>query len=60
MKKNGKLYRQAVVEMLKQGKIPPQYGVWVDAYNHSVNGKIATTITTRINSSNDYFVTVLE
>ena len=60
MDKKGKLYRQAVVEMLKQGKIPPMHGVWVDAYNHSVNGKIAVTITTRINSSNNYFVTVLE
>ena len=60
MKKNGKLYRQAVVEMLKQGEIPPLHGVLVDAYNHSVNGKVAVTITTRINSSNNYFVTVLE
>ena len=60
MSKNGKLYREAVVEMLKDNKIPPLFGVWVDAYNHSTNGKVASTVTTRINSSNNYFVTVLE
>ena len=60
MNKKGKLYRKAVAEMLKHGKIPPLHGVLVDAYNHSVNGKVAATITTRVNSSNNYFVTVLE
>jgi hypothetical protein len=44
MNKKGNLYRQAVVEMLKQGEIPPMHGVLVDAYNHSVNGKVAVTI----------------
>lgn len=60
MDKKGKLYRQAVVEMLKQGKIPPLHGVWVDAYNHSAKGKIAGTIMARIDASNNYFVTALE
>ena len=60
MKKNGKLYRRAVVEMLKQGEIPPLHGVWVDAYNHSAKGKIAGTIMARIDASNNYFVTALE
>lgn len=60
MDKKGKLYRKAVAEMLKQGKIPPLHGVWVDAYNHSAKGKIAGTIMARIDASNNYFVTVLE
>lgn len=60
MDKKGKLYRQAVVEMLKQGKIPPMHGVWVDAYNHSAKEKIAGTIMARIDASNNYFVTALE
>lgn len=59
MNKKGKLYRQAVVEMLKQGD-PPLHGVWVDAYNHSAKGKIAGTIMARIDASNNYFVTALE
>ena len=60
MKKKGKLYREAVAEMLKDGKIPPLHGVWVDAYNHSAKGKIAGTIMARIDTSNNYFVTTLE
>lgn len=60
MSKKGKLYREAVAEMLKQGKIPPLHGVWVDAYNHSAKGKIAGTIMARIDASNNYFVTALE
>lgn len=60
MNKKGKLYREAVAEMLKNGKIPPLHGVWVDAYNHSAKGKIAGTIMARIDTSNNYFVTTLE
>lgn len=56
----GKLYRQAVADMLQNGKIPPLFGVWVDAYNRNTDCNMAGTITTRIDSSNNYFVTVLE
>lgn len=56
----GKLYRQAVVDMLRKDMIPPLNSVWVDAYNHKVGFGMAGTITTRIDSSNNYFVTVLE
>lgn len=58
--KQGKLYRTAIVELLQKGRIPPLTGVWVDAYNHKTKLGVAGTITTRIGSSNDYFVTVLE
>lgn len=58
--KQGKLYRTAVVELLQKDRIPPLTGVWVDAYNRKTEIGVAGTITTRIDSSNNYFVTVLE
>jgi hypothetical protein len=56
----GKLYRQAVVDMLQKNMIPPLNSVWVDAYTHKTELGVAGTITTRIDSSNNYFVTVFE
>lgn len=50
------IYRQAVVDMIKAGKIPMIGNLFVDAYNRSVLD-VPPTITTRVNSSNNYFVT---
>lgn len=43
--------------MLTDNKIPQAGGVWIDAYNQSVNTEVAGTITTRVDSSNHYWVT---
>ena len=47
-------------KMIEKGIIPNIGGVWVDAYNQSVNTEIAGTITTRIDAANNTFVTVPE
>ena len=43
--------------MIDNGLIPDKGGVWIDAYNQSVSEDVAGTITTRIDSSNHYWVT---
>lgn len=53
------IFRQSVIDMINEGMIPMKYGAFIDAYNHCVC-KIPPTITTRISSSNNYFVTVFE
>lgn len=42
--------------MLKEGRIPNR-GVFIDAYNQSINENIAMTITTRVNTCNHFYVT---
>lgn len=44
-------------KMINKGKIPNIGGVFIDAYNQSVNLDIAGTITTRVDASNMIFVT---
>lgn len=51
---------QRLDKMIEKGIIPNIGGVWVDAYNKSVNTEIAGTITTRIDAANNTFVTVPE
>lgn len=46
------------MKMLAEGKIPNKGGVFIDAYNQSINEEIAMTITTRVNTCNHYYVTV--
>jgi hypothetical protein len=46
-----------LVKMIREGKIPNRGGVFIDAYNQSINEDIAMTITTRTNTSNHYYVT---
>lgn len=43
--------------MIREGKIPNRGGVFIDAYNQSINEDIAMTITTRIDASNSVYVT---
>lgn len=43
--------------MIREGKIPNRGGVFIDAYNQSINEDIAMTITTRTNTCNHYYVT---
>lgn len=43
--------------MIAEGKIPNKGGVFIDAYNQSINEDIAGTITTRVDASNHIFVT---
>lgn len=43
--------------MIDKGLIPNSGGVWIDAYNQSVNADICGTITTRVDHSNHYWVT---
>ena len=43
--------------MIDNGKIPNRGGVFIDAYNQSINENIAGTITTRVDASNMVFVT---
>lgn len=40
-----------------EGRIPNRGGVFIDAYNQSINEDIAMTITTRVDASNSVFVT---
>lgn len=47
-------------KMIDERKIPNRGGVFIDAYNQSVNESIAGTITTRVDASNMVFVTVYE
>jgi hypothetical protein len=46
-----------LVKMIREGKIPNRGGVFIDAYNQSINEDIAMTITTRANTCNHYYVT---
>lgn len=46
--------------MLGGGKIPFEHGVWIDCYNYSVNNKYAGTLTTRVDSCNHYYVTIID
>lgn len=46
-----------LVKMIREGKIPNRGGVFIDAYNQSINEDIAMTITTRIDASNSVYVT---
>lgn len=46
-----------LARMIDNGLIPDKGGVWIDAYNQSVSEDVAGTITTRIDSSNHYWVT---
>ena len=43
--------------MIDRGLIPNQGGVFIDAYNQTINEEITGTILTRINDSCHYFVT---
>ena len=43
--------------MIESGKIPNRGGVFIDAYNQSINEDIAGTITTRVDASNSTFIT---
>lgn len=43
--------------MIREGRIPNRGGVFIDAYNQSINEDIAMTITTRVNAGNHYYVT---
>ncbi len=45
-----------LVQLLESGKVPYERGIFLDCYNQSVSD-IAGTITTRIDHSNNYFVT---
>lgn len=51
---NKRLYK-----MIDENKIPNKGGVFIDAYNQSINEDIANTITTRVNDSNMIFITEL-
>lgn len=46
-----------LVKMIREGRIPNRGGVFIDAYNQSINEDIAMTITTRIDASNSIYVT---
>lgn len=46
-------------KMIDSGKIPNKGGVFIDAYNQSINEDIAGTITTRVGASNCIYVTEL-
>lgn len=46
-----------LVKMIRDGRIPNRGGVFIDAYNQSINEDIAMTITTRIYASNSVYVT---
>lgn len=46
-------------KMIDENKIPNMEGVFIDAYNQSINKDIAGTITTRVDASNMIFVTEL-
>ena len=43
--------------MIDERKIPNQGGVFIDAYNQTINEDIAGTITTRVDASNMTFIT---
>ncbi len=43
--------------MIAEGRIPNRGGVFIDAYNQSINEEVAGTITTRVDASNHIFVT---
>lgn len=43
-------------KLIKSGKVPIRGGVMLDCYNQNVVEDYAITITTRIDSSNHYFV----
>jgi len=43
--------------MICSNKIPNMGGVFIDAYNQSINTDIAGTITTRVDASNMTYVT---
>ena len=43
--------------MIDERKIPNQGGVFIDAYNQTINEEIAGTITTRVDASNMTFIT---
>ena len=43
--------------MIKSGKIPNRGGVFIDAYNQTINEDISGTITTRVDASNSVFIT---
>ena len=45
------------MKMIREGRIPNRGGVFIDAYNQSINEKIAMTITTRVCTSNHYYIT---
>lgn len=45
-----------LVKMIREERIPNR-GVFIDAYNQSINEDIAMTITTRVNTCNHYYVT---
>ena len=44
-------------KMIESGKIPNRGGVFIDAYNQTINEEIAGTITTRVDASNSVFIT---
>lgn len=46
-------------KMIDENKIPNMEGVFIDAYNQSINKDISGTITTRVDASNMIFVTEL-
>ena len=46
--------------MIDENKIPNMEGVFIDAYNQSINKDISGTITTRVDASNMIFVTEYE
>lgn len=46
-----------LMKMIREGRIPNRGGVFIDAYNQSINEKIAMTITARVDASNSVFVT---
>lgn len=48
------------MKMLFEGKIPRRGGVFIDAYNQTTNDDIAYTITTRVCTSNHYYVVMEE
>lgn len=43
--------------MVEEGKIPNRGGVFIDAYNQSINEEIAMTITARVITCNHYYIT---
>lgn len=45
--------------MIDKGLIPNRGGVFIDAYNQSINEDIAGTITTRVDASYSIYVTEL-
>lgn len=45
--------------MIDKDLIPNRGGVFIDAYNQSINEDIAGTITTRVDASNSIYVTEL-